>query len=102
MNTVPNLNKAAAIAATGQTKAAAAPRIKLLSHGFSIDHPDSELGEQLMAEALGVTDRDAMHGILRQLVKASVNRPRLVRFVPVGDMRDGYSDSPAAESSSLK
>jgi hypothetical protein len=53
-----------------------------LSHGFSIDHPDSELGEQLMAEALGVTDRDAMHGILRQLVKARVNRPRLVRFVP--------------------
>jgi hypothetical protein len=76
VNTVPDLNKAAAIAATGQTKAAAAPRIKLLSHGFSIDHPDSELGEQLMAEALGVTDRDAMHGILRQLLKASVNGER--------------------------
>ena len=26
-----------------------------------------------MAEAFGVADRDAMHGILRQLVKASVN-----------------------------
>ena len=26
-----------------------------------------------MAETLGVADRDAMHGILRQLVKASVN-----------------------------
>ena len=26
-----------------------------------------------MADALGVADRDAMHGILRQLVKASVN-----------------------------
>ena len=73
MNTVPDLNKATAIAATGQTKAAAAPRIKLLSHGFSIDHPDPEYGEQLMSEALGVPDRDAMHGILRQLVKASVN-----------------------------
>src|SRR5258705_2392362 len=36
-------------------------------------HPDSELGEQLMADALGVADRDAMHGMLRQLVKASVN-----------------------------
>ena len=73
MNTVPDLNKATAIAATGQATAAAAPRVKFLSHGFSIDHPDPELGEQLMAEALGVADRDAMHGILRQLVKASVN-----------------------------
>src|SRR5712664_4558313 len=61
------------MAATGQSRAAAAPRIKLLSHGYAIDHPDPELGEQLMADALGVADRDAMHGILRQLVKASVN-----------------------------
>ncbi len=73
MNTVPDLDKATALAATGQTKAAAGVRIKLLSHGFSIDHPDPELGEQLMADALGVADRDAMHGILKQLVKASVN-----------------------------
>jgi hypothetical protein len=76
VNTVPDLNKATAIAATGRTKAAAAPRVKLLSHGFCIDHPDPELGEQLMAEALGVADRDAMHGILRQLVKASVKGER--------------------------
>src|SRR5207247_1492040 len=76
MNAVPDLNKATAIAATDQTRAAAAPRIKLLPHGFSIDHPDSELGEQLMADALGVSDRDAMHGILRQLVKASANGER--------------------------
>ena len=81
MNTGPDLNKATALAATGRTKAAApkaaaAPRIKLLSHGFSIDHPDPELGEQLMTNALGVADRDAMHGILRQLVKASVNGER--------------------------
>jgi len=73
VNTVPDLDKATALAATGQTKAAAGVRIKLLSHGFSIDHPDPELGEQLMADALGVADRDAMHGILKQLVKASVN-----------------------------
>ena len=73
MNTTPDLNMATAIAATDQTRAAATPRIKLLSHGFSIDHPDPELGEQLMTNALGVADRDAMHGILRQLVKASVN-----------------------------
>jgi hypothetical protein len=76
VNTVPDLNTATALAATGQTKAAAAPRIKLLSHGFCIDHPDPELGEQLMADALGVADRDAMHGILRQLAKASVKGER--------------------------
>ena len=76
MNPTPDLNMATAIAATDQTRAAATPRIKLLSHGFSIDHPDPELGEQLMTNALGVADRDAMHGILRQLVKASVNGER--------------------------
>jgi hypothetical protein len=73
MNTAPDLTVSTTIAATDQTKAAAAPRIKLLSHGFSIDHPDPELGEQLMANALGVADREAMHGIIRQLVKASVS-----------------------------
>ena len=62
-----------AILATDQTQPIAAPRIKLLSHGFSIDHPDPELGEQLMANALGVADRDAMDGILRQLVRASAS-----------------------------
>jgi hypothetical protein len=62
-----------AIAATEQTKAAAAPRIKFLPDGFAIDHPDPDLGEQLMANALGVADREAMDGILRQLVRASVS-----------------------------
>jgi len=70
---VPATNNATAIAPTGQTRAAAAVRVKLSSQGFCIDHPDLELGEQLMADAFGVADRDAMHGILRQLVKASVN-----------------------------
>jgi hypothetical protein len=93
MKKVPDPNKATAIETTGQTKTCqtkaaagavrsgrASPegrcsplRVKLSSQGFSIDHPDSELGEALMAETLGVVDRDAMHGILRQLVKASVN-----------------------------
>jgi hypothetical protein len=76
VNPVPDLNKPTALAATGQTRAVVAPRIKLLSHGYSIDHPDPELGEQLMADALGVADHDAMHGILRQLVKASVKDER--------------------------
>ena len=76
MTTAPNPNMAAAIAAPDQAKAAAVPRIKLSSHGFCIDHPDPELGEQLMADAMGVADRDAMHGILKQLVKASVKGER--------------------------
>jgi hypothetical protein len=73
MNTAPDAAMTTAITATDQTQAAAGPRIKLSSHGFSIDHPDPELGEQLMADALGVADRDAMHGIIRQLVRASVS-----------------------------
>jgi hypothetical protein len=73
VDTVPGHNKVTAVAAIGQTGTAAAARIKLSPHGFSIDHPDPELGEQLMAKALGAPDRDAMHGILQQLVKASVN-----------------------------
>jgi rhamnose utilization protein RhaD (predicted bifunctional aldolase and dehydrogenase) len=43
---------------------------------MSVDHPDPELGEQLMANALGLADREAMDGILRQLVKASVSGGR--------------------------
>ena len=73
MNTAPDLPMPTAIAATDQARPTAAPRIKLGSNGFSIDHPDPELGEQLMANALGVADRDAMDGILRQLVRASVS-----------------------------
>src|SRR5438552_7927856 len=73
MNTAPDITMSTTIAATDPAKAAAAPQIKLLSHGFSIDHPDPELGEQLMADTLGVADREAMHGLLRQLVKASVS-----------------------------
>jgi hypothetical protein len=46
MDTAPDPTIATAIAATDQTKAASsAPRIKLLSHGFAIDHPDPELGD---------------------------------------------------------
>ena len=73
MNALPDIAPPTAFAPTGQTMTAAVPQIKLSPHGFSIDHPDPELGEQLMAHALGAVDRDAMHGILEQLVKASVN-----------------------------
>jgi hypothetical protein len=73
MDNTADLAMTTTIAATGQTEAATTPRIKLSSHGFSIDHPDPQAGEQLMADALGAADRDAMHGILRQLVRASVS-----------------------------
>ena len=76
MNTVLDPDTATAMTATGQTKPAAAVRVKLSPDGFAIDHPDQELGQRLMADALGVTDCDAMHGILRQLVKASANGER--------------------------
>ncbi|MBR1125662.1 hypothetical protein JQ628_29355 [Bradyrhizobium lablabi] len=72
MNAAPDLAMPN-VAATDPAKPAACPRIKLSPHGFSIDHPDPELGEQLMASALGVTEREAMDGILRQLVRASVS-----------------------------
>ena len=75
MDAIPDLNTAAAIAATDQMQTAAV-RVKLSSEGYFIDHPDPELGERLMADTLGVADRDAMDGILRQLVKASANGER--------------------------
>jgi hypothetical protein len=71
MNTAPSdTATTTAIAATAQTNADAAPP---LAHECSIGHPDPELGERLMANALGVADREAMDGILRQLVRASAS-----------------------------
>ncbi|MCK1735859.1 hypothetical protein IVA79_18415 [Bradyrhizobium sp. 138] len=48
------------------------PRVKLTGQRIAIQHPDAETGERLMAEALGAVDSDALHGILKQLMKASV------------------------------
>jgi hypothetical protein len=76
VDAIPELNTATDIVATGQSKAAAAVQVKVTSEGYFIDHPDAELGDQLMADALGVTDRDAMDGMLRQLVNASANRQK--------------------------
>ena len=59
VNTVAEIDKTTAIA-TRQTRAATAPRLKLSSGGVAIDHPDPEHGEQLMSNAFGVADRDAM------------------------------------------
>lgn len=73
MDTPPELNKPTAMPASCQPKSAAGPRLIISTSGVSIDHPDPEFAERLMADALGVADRDAMHGILQQLLKASVN-----------------------------
>jgi len=50
----------------------ASPKVKLRRRRIVIDHPDTKAGERLLAEALGAVDRDALHGLLSQLVKASV------------------------------
>ncbi|SDN70120.1 hypothetical protein [Afipia sp. GAS231] len=71
MKTAPD--KTTAIATAGPIHTAAAPRIKLSPDGFCIDHPDLEQGERLMSDAFGVSDRDAMYGLLRQLLRASVS-----------------------------
>ena len=76
MTQAKNRDTAALITAPDRTTPDATPRVKLSPHGYAIDHPDMEAGERLMADAFGVADRDAMHGILRQLVKASVNGGR--------------------------
>ncbi|GIQ79056.1 hypothetical protein [Bradyrhizobium sp. RD5-C2] len=73
MTTAPDITVPTMPAATGQSQATATPRIKLSRRGYAIDHPDRKLGEALMANALGAADREAMDGILRQLVKASVS-----------------------------
>jgi hypothetical protein len=48
------------------------PRIKLSRRRIVIQHPDAQAGERLLADALGAVDHDALHGILKQLMKASV------------------------------
>lgn len=71
MNTIAERDDTTPTAATDPAGAAAMPQLKFSPEGFSIDHPDPELGDRLMAEALGAVDRDAMHGLLRQLARAS-------------------------------
>ena len=73
MTTAPNLTMPTTIAAADPRKALDVPRRKGSPHRFTIDHPNPARGEQLMATALGLADRDSMEGLLRQLVMASVN-----------------------------
>ena len=59
------------IAARDRVALVASPKVKLRRRGILIDHPDPQAGERLLAEALGAVDRDALHGLLSQLAKAS-------------------------------
>lgn len=47
------------------------PPIKLTRRHIVIQHPDAKAGERLLADALGAVDRDALHGLLKQLMRAS-------------------------------
>jgi hypothetical protein len=49
----------------------ASPKVKLRRRRIVVDHPDPRTGELLLADALGAVDRDALHGLLSQLAKAS-------------------------------
>lgn len=71
MTTAPDLLTTSPVAANDRSGSIASPRIRLYKRRIAIKHPDPQAGERLLADALGVVDRDAMHGILKQLVKAS-------------------------------
>ncbi len=64
------------VATNDRSGAVTSPRIKLCKRRIAIDHPDPQTGERLLADALGAVDRDALHGILKQLVKASASGQR--------------------------
>ncbi|WGD50029.1 hypothetical protein QA641_30950 [Bradyrhizobium sp. CB1650] len=72
MTTAPTRTRTTPMAANDRNGLAASPRIKLYKRRIAIDHPDPQAGERLLADALGAVDRDALDGILKQLVKASV------------------------------
>ncbi|GLR88898.1 hypothetical protein [Bradyrhizobium iriomotense] len=72
MTTASDRNTTTTIAVPDQARTTVMPRIRFSRRGAAIDHPDPDVGERLMVEAFGVADRDAMYGILRQLVRASM------------------------------
>ncbi|WP_245318490.1 hypothetical protein [Bradyrhizobium sp. DOA1] len=71
MTISPNRQITSPLAADNRSLPAARPRVKLYKHRIAISHADPQSAEQLLAETLGAADRDALHGMLRQLAKAS-------------------------------
>ena len=70
MTTLPAHHETA-IAAIAPAAIVASPKVRLRRSSIVIEHPDTHAGEKLLADALGAVDRDALHGLLSQLVKAS-------------------------------
>ncbi|MGT2437424.1 hypothetical protein ACU4GH_18135 [Bradyrhizobium betae] len=70
MTTLPTHGETA-IATSDRAPIIASPKVKLRRRRIVIEHPDPRAGELLLAEALGAVDRDALHGLLSQLTKAS-------------------------------
>jgi hypothetical protein len=99
VNTVAEIDKTTAVAAR-QTTAATSPRLKLSSGSIAIDHPDLEQGEQLMSNAFGVSDRDAMYGLLRQLVRASTKgrKPDVVNLAFMMSMVESIKPRDSVEA----
>ena len=71
MTTSLTTTEAMPIVANDRAPITAVPKVKLRRRRVVIDHADPHTGEKLLAEALGAPDRDALHGLLSQLVKAS-------------------------------
>jgi len=71
MTTAPSLHVTSKLATNDRGPPSAPPRVKLYKRRIAISYPDPQAGEQLLADALGAADRDALHGLLRQLAKAS-------------------------------
>jgi len=71
MMTSPTHTEMMPVAAGAPAAIIATPKVKLRRGRIVIEHPDTRAGEKLLADALGAVDRDALHGLLSQLVKAS-------------------------------
>ncbi|KJC46443.1 hypothetical protein [Bradyrhizobium sp. LTSP857] len=71
MTTSQTQSETVPIVARDRAALIASPKVKLRRRRILIDHPDPQAGERLLAEALGAVDRDALHGLLSQLAKAS-------------------------------
>ena len=71
MTTAPSLHVTSQLATNDRSAGVTTPRVKFYKRRIAISHSDPQAGEQLLADALGAVDRDALHGLLRQLAKAS-------------------------------
>lgn len=88
------------VAANDRSGLAAGLRIKLNKQTIEIEHPDPQAGERLLAEALGAADRDALHGLLTQLMKASMTgrKPCEANLALMISMVKGIAPKDAIES----